>query len=527
VVVSTQEEPQLSHNEVQCELARQDFSYFLTHFVRIMEPPPGRGIISFELWPHLVSVVSTLLGNRLIVWLKARQIGASWIIASYALWLAGFKTGSQVMMFSKSEDEAKILLSKAKFIWTNLPPELQTKLGRDNTVEMEFPGSFSAIKAFPSTKDAGRSLTATLVIMDEADFHEYLESSYNAVKPTIDDVGGQLIMISTSNKDTDVEISVFKSTYIQAKEKANGFTPVFYGWDVRPNRTQEWYEDRLSQSTDAASFEKEYPKTDDEALAPPKTLMAFNKEVLDEMRDDLRAHLVAPKRRIGSSEAVYAGQGRIYQLFRVGSRYVAASDSSHGVGLDDSVTVILDVRTGAIVADIKSPYLSPEELAYESVELLRFYDFPLWAIEDNDWGILAIRKAQELKYPRLYAREPTRRHQRPGKQGKINVNAYKTGWHTDEGNRYIVWGEIIEATNSHNLVIFNESGLSQFYSVIRNPHKRGRIEGRTGSHDDYPMAVGIAWQVRRYAHGPAQTLKDRVDSAAGTPKVTTRVVSSW
>jgi len=509
-----EDELSLNHDDVQFEIARQDFSYFLSNFVHIMEPPPGRGIVKFEPWPHLVEVTRKLLEDRLIVWLKARQIGASWIIASYALWLAAYRTGSQVMMFSKSEDEAKILLSKAKFIWTNLPAELQTKLGRDNTIEMEFPGNFATIKAFPSTKDAGRSLTATLVIMDEADFHEYLESSYNAVKPTIDDVGGQLIMISTSNKDTDSEASIFKTTYMQAKENANGFKPVFYGWDVRPNRTQEWYDERVAQSTDQASFEKEYPKTDDEALAPPKTLMAFTKEVLDEMREDTKQCLTNPKRRIGSTEMPYTGAGHVYQHYRVGSRYVAASDSSHGVGLDDSVTVILDVRTGAIVADIKSPYLSPEELAYESVDLLRFYDFPLWAIEDNDWGILAIRKAQELKYPRLFSRQPTRRHQRPGKQGKINVNAYKTGWHTDEGNRYIVWGELIEAVNSHQLTVFNTAGLSQFYSVIRNPRKRGRIEGREGSHDDYPMAVGIAWQVRRYAHGNAQPLQSQVEGAS-------------
>jgi len=42
-------------------------------------------------------------------------------------------------------------------------------------------------------------------------------------------------------------------------------------------------------------------------------------------------------------------------------------------------------------------------------------------------------------------------------------------------------------------------GLSQFFTVIRNPDKRGRIEAQSGTHDDYPMAVGIAWQLRQSA----------------------------
>ena len=51
--------------------------------------------------------------------------------------------------------------------------------------------------AFPTT--GGRSYTATLAIVDEADHTEDLDALLNAVKPTID-AGGRLILVSTVDK---------------------------------------------------------------------------------------------------------------------------------------------------------------------------------------------------------------------------------------------------------------------------------------------------------------------------------------
>jgi hypothetical protein len=58
---------------------------------------------------------------------------------------------------------------------------------------------------------------------------------------------------------------------------------------------------------------------------------------------------------------------------------------------------------------------------------------------------------------------------------------------------------MIEAVATRLLIIPSLEGLSQFYTVIRNPKKNGRIEAQEGAHDDYPLAVGIAWQLRRFA----------------------------
>ena len=87
------------------ELAKRDFDEFL-NYVKILEPPPGRGIISFERWPHLVEVCQTLEETKLLVWLKSRQTGASWLLAAYSLWRALYSEGAMVLLLSQGEEEA-------------------------------------------------------------------------------------------------------------------------------------------------------------------------------------------------------------------------------------------------------------------------------------------------------------------------------------------------------------------------------------------------------------------------------------
>ena len=458
-------------------LAERNFSDFL-NYVQIMEPPPGRGVVPFERWEHLVEVCGYLESEKLLVWLKSRQTGASWLLAAYALWMVLFRTGALVLLLSQGEEESKVLLAKCRFIYERLPLPLKVPLGTDSRQELTFPNMASAIRALPSTDKAGRSATASLVIMDEADFHEHLDANYAAVKPTIDDHGGQLIVVSTSNAMN--ARSLFKVLYKEAPN--NGFKRVFYGWNVRPGRTNEWYLARQQEYHDRSLFEKEYPNSDDEALAPPRTIAAFDPEILNQMSHDVKKPI--EQMQCGPEKA------NIYQDFQIGKRYAAGTDTSHGTGGDDAVTVIIDVATGYVVADIQTNTLPPEQLALASIDLMARYHHPIWGIEDNDWGILTIQYARSARYPRLYYRDED-----------------KAGWHTDERSRYMLWGELMEAVSARIITVPSEEGLSQFFSVIRNPKKNGRIEAQYGAHDDYPLAVGIAWQLRRYAQ------------AAGRPKV--------
>jgi|TARA_Y100000310_G_scaffold166335_2_gene166046 hypothetical protein len=475
----TEEQRAELHEVVVWEQARRDFIFFLD-YVRIQEPPPGLGTIKFVKWPHILELADVVLGNSLVVVLKARQLGFSWLVGAYSVWKVVFQPPAVVLMFSRGEVEANALLSKAKFIYKELPEGWKTKVAKDSNSQFEL-DSGAKILAFPSTEESGRSETASLVIQDEADFHNFLEANYRAVKPTID-AGGQMIQGSTVNKKKPR--SLFKQLYRGAP--GNGWKKLFMGWRSRPGRDQAWYEGvrnavpDMAEATDMSPdlyMEQEYPGSAEEALKASRAIGAFNQDVLDQMREDARR----PVETVGS----YI---RIYQRFRLGRKYGAGTDTSHGVGGDFGVTALIDLNSGAVVADIMSQELDPEQLAEESLRLLKRYRSPVWAIEDNEWGIITIKAAQRERYPRLY-RRPSRNGRSP-----------EPGWHTDELSRYTLWGELIQAIESQLLTIFNADGLAHFYDVIRNPENKGRIEGVQGGHDDYPMAVGMAWQMRKYSH---------------------------
>ena len=471
---ATREEIEQAGRFARFEMAKREYRRFMP-FVKIVEP--GTGMVTLQEWPHLMEVEEALRGNSRIVLAKSRQIGMTTLLSSYVLYHASFTPNALALVFSKGERDAWEFLSKSRMTYEALPPELQMPLGvPDNREQMTFE-SGSRIITLPSTEAAGRGLNPTLVVMDEADFNEYLDAAYNAVKPGLDDNDGQLILTSTVSPYKMG--SLFQNLYLAAPD--NGFKRLFYGWRARPARTDEWYAERKSQYPDQALFQKEHPETEEEAFAPTRALAAFDQTILTRMKQDVKEPV----------EVLTVGNGvraNIYQPFQPGKRYSAGTDTSHGTGNDYAVTVILDAVTGYIAADIYSQVVNPSELAVASVELLNQYDSPIWGIEDNDWGILTIAMAQELRYRKLFYRDSDH-----------------PGWHTYDtagmtnGSRYVLWGDLIEAVHSRAITVPNGDGLSQFFTVIRNPDKRGRIEAQSGTHDDYPMAVGIAWQLRQNA----------------------------
>ena len=476
------------------ELAGRSFWHFLTiriddeetgknrTLVQITDPPDPLtgdtgGVIDFEMWEHLEEVVGLLGKNKLLNFLKARQVGLSWVIGVYCLWLAMYHAAANVLIFSQGEDEAKALLRKIHAVYDNLPWWMQEDLGVDNTTVMEFPAMASRITAFASTEKAGRSETASLVVQDEADFHEHIDVNFLALKPTID-AKGQVIQISTSNKMKP--LSLFKTLHRAAPE--NGWVSRFYGWDVRPERDQAWYERVEREAPDtpemskAQYMEQEYPRTAEEALRPSRVAAAFDAKVLGRMLEQAREPI----------EERENGHVRIFVRPHSGGRYAAGTDTSHGTGGDNAVTSILDIASGAEVANVRGNDLDPEELARISFDLLTEYREPRWGIEDNDWGIATIRAAKALGYTNFSTIK------KPGGEDTGNI-----GWHTDERTRYVLYGDLITAINKSLLIFYDKIAIAEFFSVIRNILKQGRIEAAPGTHDDHPMASGIAWLLRK------------------------------
>ncbi len=476
------EAEEIESNALEIARCGASFIHFLSYCKVVTAPArdnPG-GVIPFQLWPHILKAVKALLSRNLIVWLKSRQIGASWLIAAYVLWYALFKHGAVVILFSKGQPEAVELLGKAKRIFNHLPDFLRLKTDKFSDSEVTFPSMESSIQALASTENAGIGYSASIIVCDEWEQHPYAVANFMQAKPCIDSSGGQFIGVFTRDKRKKDPLAT--RTFIDAMAGKTDFFALFDPYDVVPGRDETWYEqkvkelspDDLEGLTPELYMQQNYPRSISEALRVPSSISAFNYDVLDQMAEETRN----PLRNVEGAEDMDSNIVHIWKPYHIGGRYIASTDASHGVGQDFSVTVVMDIRTGEVVADICRRDLTPRELASHSVKLLNYYHKPLWYPENNDWGHEVIMAALDLGYKHF------------GYENDKKVDG-REGIRTTPSTRIEIYGAVIPAVNNHQVIIYGKEGLKQFYDVIRNPEKSGRIEARRGGNDDYPVAVGI------------------------------------
>ena len=466
-------------------------------YARIIDPPTKDnegGVIPFAKWPSTLVLADAVQKFDLISVLKSRQVSASLTLVTWQEYGALFKDGWKGFFFSKGENESIELITKAHNMYDQLPGFMRLRLNPDSRSELGFPDRHSTLKAFPATEDAGISFTASSILMDEAEYMEYANWLYTNAKPVIDG-GGQLIMLFTVDKRKPKTLA--KSIFIEAYESRqknhpicdtvknmiypvgpskNGFVPIFLPYWVRPGRDEAWYErtmasipkKELEGLTPELYMQQNYPRSVEEALRPTQTAAAVDLKVLDEMKK----RCTAPVRVDGLDPLIC----KVWKPYQVGKAYVAASDTSHGVGKDYNVTCVMDVRTGEIVADVFNNTMKPDEFALYSVELLKSFRHPKWFIEDNDWGATTIDNAKKLNYPNF---------------GYQDAQRTKIGWHTGNSNRTTLFANMITAFNTWGVTISNYEGLLQFGYLVRNMEKDGRIEAMKGENDDYPTVVAI------------------------------------
>lgn len=254
--------------EAEWSACEKSSYHFINEHVVIDEPhsvgEASLGIVTvpFKLWPAQVEALARMLSDKLIIFLKARQIGVTWLACAYGLWLCLTRAGRVVLLFSKTEDDAYELVRRFRIMYTRLPEWMREirKLTTDNEGELEW-GNNSRVISRAATKGAGRSFTCSLAILDEFAFMAWGREIYTALKPTIDG-GGQLFIISTANG----EDNLFHSLWNDAKNLLNNFKAIFLSWRARPTRTDEWRAQVAREALSTALDRQEYPESDLEAF---------------------------------------------------------------------------------------------------------------------------------------------------------------------------------------------------------------------------------------------------------------------
>lgn len=244
-----------------------DPAYFIATYVTIDNAQPdsddAAATMPFDLWPAQADLLTTLRAERLVLILKARQLGISWLVCAYALWLCLFRDGRLVLLFSIGQNESNELQRRIAVMYWRLPEHLRAALPkntRDNTSAMAWANG-SRAESLPTTRNSGSSFTASLLILDEFSKNQLAESLYTAAKPTIDG-GGSMIILSSANGVGNL----FHDMCERAMNGAGRFVFRFLPWWARPGRDAAWYAQTEADAVSSALMRQEYPAEPAEAF---------------------------------------------------------------------------------------------------------------------------------------------------------------------------------------------------------------------------------------------------------------------
>lgn len=180
--------------------------FFFSTFIFVINPVLGR--VRFDLYPYQKSVLYQFMKERFNIILKFRQAGLTELISLYCLWLCMYHPNKKVNIISIKDTIAKKVLKKIKFMYKNLPWYLQTPIVNGRAGEygavnsMEFSNG-SLIESIPTSEQAGRSESLSLLVIDEAAAVRWADQIWAAAIPALS-TGGSAIVNSCITGNTKI-----------------------------------------------------------------------------------------------------------------------------------------------------------------------------------------------------------------------------------------------------------------------------------------------------------------------------------
>jgi hypothetical protein len=424
-------------------------------------------------WPWQTQLLEMWAANRLVVVLKARQLGVSWLAALFALWTATRRPGQEVLLVSRNQADATRLLDKVAYLYARLPAWKPDAVVNMRSIRF---AQGSVIEALPATENVGRSRTAALVVLDEHAHQPFARKILLAVMAVAEK--GRILSISSANGRG----ALHSQLYAAAKEGTNGWKAVFIPASAHPDRRDPAWREReraaLSQLSDA-DFAQEYPESDLEAIAVTGRPV-FRPEDLE--RQSIESGVTGPPGLV------------VYREPEIGKVYLIGADVAEGLANSDwSSAVVLERDSGEQVAQLRGRW-PPDIYAAKIDDLARRYGVyskggwdvtTIVAVERNNHGHAVLLRLRQLHSPEGKPQAPYVIYRAKDK---------RQGWLTGSANRSVLVDQLEAGLRNGSVQLHDTSTIDQLSAFAWSDE--GRAEAPDGYHDDDVLALGIAWQVR-------------------------------
>ena len=451
--------------------------FYFSQFCWVVNPMLGR--VKFDLYPYQKSVLYQFLKNRFNIILKFRQAGITELMSLYCLWLCLYHPNKKVNIISIKDTVAKKVLKKIKFMYKNLPWYLQTPIvngrfgefGSASTIEFN---NGSIIESIPTSDQAGRSESLSLLIIDEAAILRWASTIWASALPTLS-TGGSAIVNSTPYGVGNF----FHSTWVEAVSGGNPFNPIRLHWQMHPDRDEKWYQEMST----ALGPKRTAQEIDGDFLSSGSTV--FDLSDIKAIEDSLSDY---PPIRVRLN-----GQYREFDEPDNEKQYFIGADCATGRSTDYSSFTCMD-RDGeeSVIFKGKIPLDKYAKLLGDTG---RKYNYAMLAPETNDIGMAVTVMLQDEGYPNLYYFKKFLK-----KKGKSKpIEESFPGWLTTSKNRSLIVEGLEKDIREGNIIIKDPFFVQEAYTFIYDgsgrpvamgKHKTNNssididLEGQTYSDDD-------------------------------------------
>lgn len=254
----------------ECKKVIASFEYFLEKYVYI-EDKEAHSAIKLKLWPEQKKVVSLITDSPLLLVLKARQLGLTWLISAYVLLQLLRNPLFLAVIISTTEELSIEFLDRVYFIMDRCPVWMGTagasiKTRTKQVLEIQHrDGLVSVVKSLPTTEMGAQSKTPNLLVMDETCKNRMAKAIYNASYPGIEAAKGQVIIVSNAIKE-GAGWYFTRDLYIESMKGLNKFKRIFLSWKAHPLRAVDFKQNMVAAGMTERDVSENYPDSEEEAI---------------------------------------------------------------------------------------------------------------------------------------------------------------------------------------------------------------------------------------------------------------------
>jgi len=192
----------------------------------------------------------------------------------------------------------------------------------------------------------------------------------------------------------------------------------------------------LSLGKNMSRLRQEYPTTPEEAFATSGN-RHFDTEIL-ETQSEIEGRKV--------------GEFTYYKDYNPLHSYIIGSDVSHGVGLDHSTAVCIDLNENEVVAIYKNNRIEADVFAHELKNLGMAYGNCMISVESNDRGYTTLTELRKM-YHNIYTeiKEDT----------FTKKETEKLGFHTTSASKPLILSRLKTAISENSIKINSKSLINE------------------------------------------------------------------